>query len=214
MISLFNVSEEAGWLGVVVILRKFEMVRVLIAGGGLRIVFNISLQSNVSDKWLWRHDSCGGYSVWGAYKVFTTTDSQSVEAFSDLIWHKQVFLKVYILAWMLLCNRLPTKDNLVTRNIISHDPQVCVTECGSLETTSTCSSCVPFSPLCGACLDIGLVYIQLIRSCYMIYCSVYSCFWWITCTPIIPATYLLSGLCGVSGIIEFSEQRKVQITRC
>ncbi|CAJ2641136.1 unnamed protein product [Trifolium pratense] len=33
----------------------------------------------------------------------------------NLIWHSQVSLKVSISAWRLLRDRLPTKDNLVTR---------------------------------------------------------------------------------------------------
>jgi len=53
------------------------------------------------------------------------------DATSDLIWHKQVSLKVSILAWRLLRNRLPTKDHLVTRDIISQDLQLCVTDCGA-----------------------------------------------------------------------------------
>jgi len=45
----------------------------------------------------------------------------------------RVPLKVSILAWRLLRNRLPTKDNLVTRDIISQDSQMCMTGCGGLE---------------------------------------------------------------------------------
>ncbi|GAU25000.1 hypothetical protein TSUD_292110 [Trifolium subterraneum] len=35
-----------------------------------------------------------------------------------LVWHPQVPLKVFILAWRLLCDRLPTKRNLITRGIL------------------------------------------------------------------------------------------------
>ncbi|GAU48513.1 hypothetical protein TSUD_244330 [Trifolium subterraneum] len=58
-----------------------------------------------------------GGDVWGIlcegcvfstyHNVVTTTGA------SDLIWHKQVLLKVSVLAW-----RLPTKDSLVACNII------------------------------------------------------------------------------------------------
>jgi hypothetical protein len=65
---------------------------------------------------------------------------------SDLIWHKP--LKVSMLAWRLLRNRLPTKDNLVTRNIISHDTCLCVNGCGTLETANHLFlSCPVFAPL-------------------------------------------------------------------
>jgi hypothetical protein len=54
---------------------------------------------------------------------------------ADLIWHKQIPLKVSVLAWRLLRNKLLTRDNLAWRNIIDHDSQFCVTACGGVETT-------------------------------------------------------------------------------
>jgi hypothetical protein len=77
-------------------------------------------------------------------------DSHGVKASSNLIWHKHVPLKVSVLAWRLLRNKLPTKDNLATRNIISHDSQVCMTGCGGLETTwHLFLLCDVFAPLWG-----------------------------------------------------------------
>lgn len=51
----------------------------------------------------------------------------------ELIWHKQVPLKVSILAWRLLRDRLPTKSNLVARGIISVENRFCVSGCGQVE---------------------------------------------------------------------------------
>lgn len=51
----------------------------------------------------------------------------------DLIWHRQVPLKVSILAWRLLQNRLPTKENLLTRGTIQTETNLCVTGCGKAE---------------------------------------------------------------------------------
>ncbi|PNX86053.1 glutamate-gated kainate-type ion channel receptor subunit GluR16 [Trifolium pratense] len=65
----------------------------------------------------------------------------------DLIFDL-VPLKVSVLTWRLLRNQLPTKDNLVQRNIISHDSQFCVTGC--LETAQHLFlSCTVFAPLWG-----------------------------------------------------------------
>jgi len=50
----------------------------------------------------------------------------------DVVWHKNVPLKVSICVWHLLRNRWPTKENLVRRGII---PIVCVSGCGNNETT-------------------------------------------------------------------------------
>jgi len=61
-----------------------------------------------------------------------TNDDNFVSAVaSDLIWHKFDPVKVLILAWRLLCNRLPTKVNLLVRGIITQEAQMCVTGCGN-----------------------------------------------------------------------------------
>ncbi|GAU37503.1 hypothetical protein TSUD_275550 [Trifolium subterraneum] len=80
--------------------------------------------------WVWRPDPSGGYSVRGAYDLLTFRGGQTVVATTDLIWHKQVPLKVSVAAWGLLRNRLPTKDNLVRRHIISQGAHLCMAGCG------------------------------------------------------------------------------------
>jgi hypothetical protein len=42
-----------------------------------------------------------------------------LDAIEEIIWHKQVPLKVYIFVWRLLRDRLSIKTNLVTRDIIT-----------------------------------------------------------------------------------------------
>lgn len=49
-----------------------------------------------------------------------------MDAVLDNVYHKQVPLNVYICVWRLLCNRLPTKNNLVRRYIISQEAHYCV----------------------------------------------------------------------------------------
>jgi len=73
------------------------------------------------------------YSVRSVYQKLTSLEFLSFDATSDFIWHKQVPLKVSIMAWRLLRNRLLKKDNLVARDIISHDNQLCMTRCGGIE---------------------------------------------------------------------------------
>jgi hypothetical protein len=51
----------------------------------------------------------------------------------DFIWHKQVPLKVSIVAWRLLRDRLPTKANLAKRGIITTTDRFCVVGCGHEE---------------------------------------------------------------------------------
>ena len=45
------------------------------------------------------------------------------------MWRKEVPLKVFVFAWCLLRDRLPTKDNLFRRNIIQDDARGCVARC-------------------------------------------------------------------------------------
>ncbi|GAU19884.1 hypothetical protein TSUD_171100 [Trifolium subterraneum] len=126
---------------------------------------------NVSYKWVWRHDIGNDYSVRDAYTLLTTTDSFEVDDTSDLIWHKQVPVKVSLLAWRLLPNRLPTKDNLTTHNIIPQDSQMCVTVCGGLETTHHLFlSCPIFASLWGS-VGSWVAYYQLLRLHYRIILS-------------------------------------------
>jgi len=51
----------------------------------MSLLYDISLQSDISDQWLWMHDLCDGYSVRGSYNLITSQDSHVVEATSDLI---------------------------------------------------------------------------------------------------------------------------------
>jgi hypothetical protein len=51
----------------------------------------------------------------------------------DLIWHPQVPLKMSILAWRLLRDRLPTKINLPNRGFTNVADIFCVTGCRHVE---------------------------------------------------------------------------------
>ncbi|PNX63632.1 cysteine-rich receptor-like protein kinase, partial [Trifolium pratense] len=82
------------------------------------LLLPISLQTHISDRWQWLPDSETGYSVRGVYQLLTSQDMIALGDGHNLIWHRQVSLKVSILAWRLLRDRLPTKTNLVTRGVI------------------------------------------------------------------------------------------------
>jgi hypothetical protein len=66
--------------------------------------------------------------------MLTSQDSVTVGAAEDLLWHRQVPAKVFILAWRLLRDRLPTRTNLVTRRILTPAHHFSVTGCGGIET--------------------------------------------------------------------------------
>ena len=49
-----------------------------------------------------------------------------MEGVAALVWHNNVPLKVSIFAWRLLRNRLPTRQNLVHRGILSDTAASCL----------------------------------------------------------------------------------------
>jgi len=52
----------------------------------------------------------------------------------SIVYTKDYLPKVSVFVWHLLCNRLPTKDNLFRRRVLHHDDTVFVGGCGCPET--------------------------------------------------------------------------------
>jgi len=98
------------------------------------LLSNVLLQVNVSDNWQWLPDVVGGYSVRSAYQVPTSQDSPTLHISESLIWHSKASLKVSILVWRLLRDRLPTKNNLLACGIITGANTSCLAGCGQVET--------------------------------------------------------------------------------
>jgi len=96
----------------------------------------VSVQVNIIDRWQWDPDIHDGYTVQGAYQILTDLASSTIDTTRDLVWHKQVPLKVSIVAWCLLQDRLPTKSNLHRRDIILVEGDTCVSGCSQAESAS------------------------------------------------------------------------------
>ncbi|GAU39342.1 hypothetical protein TSUD_60930 [Trifolium subterraneum] len=112
------------------------------------LLLTISLQAHSSDRWLWQPDLEGGYTVRGAYQLLTTQDVAPLDVAAGLIWHTQVPVKVSILAWRFLRDRLPTKANLISRDIIPGEDHLCVSGCGEAESAQhVFLSCSTFGSL-------------------------------------------------------------------
>lgn len=62
------------------------------------LLLDVALFHIVSDTWMWLPDPIGGYSVRGAYDLLTVFDNPSVDSALDLVWHRQVPLKISIFA--------------------------------------------------------------------------------------------------------------------
>jgi hypothetical protein len=96
-------------------------------------IADVVLQANVHDRWRWLLDPAHGYSVKGTYQYLMSVDEPPERELVDDVWLKQVPLKVLLFAWRLFRNRLPTKDNLLRRQVLHSDNINCVGGCGSLE---------------------------------------------------------------------------------
>jgi hypothetical protein len=69
---------------------------------------------------------------------------------NDLVWHKQVPLKVSIFAWRLIRDRLPIKTNLVRRGMLYAEFAECGVGCGLDESAlHLFLQCDSFGPLWG-----------------------------------------------------------------
>ncbi|MCH79282.1 cysteine-rich receptor-like protein kinase [Trifolium medium] len=97
------------------------------------LLHTVSLQAHSPDSWQWQLDPIRGYLVRDVYQLLTSQEYVPLDAANNLLWHKQVPLKVSIFAWRLLRDRLPTRVNLATRGIIDPDAQLCVSGCGGVE---------------------------------------------------------------------------------
>ena len=97
------------------------------------LLLTITLQDSSSDRWLWLPDQIGGYTVRGVYDMLTSQDQPVVHHNMELIWHKQVPLKVSIFAWRLLRDWLPTKANLASRGVLSVEAWSCIDGCGHVK---------------------------------------------------------------------------------
>jgi len=96
------------------------------------LLHDVVLQDNVHDRWRWLINPAHGYSVKGSFSRPWMTPPE--RGLVDDVWHKQVPLKVLLFAWKLFQNRLPTKDNLLRRQVLHSNNIACVGGCGSPET--------------------------------------------------------------------------------
>lgn len=94
------------------------------------------MRDDLADSWNWQLDRGSRYSVCGVYLFLTSLQSQQASAVSNLVWHKNVPLKVLVFAWRLHQNRLLTKDNLARRDVIAADASLCLAGCGDVESAN------------------------------------------------------------------------------
>ena len=84
------------------------------------------------------------YTVRNAYNFLNVQSPIDHVVHVSSFWHKDIPLKVVLLAWHLFRDRLPTKDSLHRQHVIDIDAQTCVGGYGVVETSSHLLHCTFF----------------------------------------------------------------------
>jgi hypothetical protein len=108
----------------------------------LLTIIELKNLSTNEDRWEWSPAINDGFSVKSAYVFLDTTLSNHVqrndmESFAfRYIWKSGAPSKVGAMAWQLLLDRVPTKDNLYHRGVLHQDETVCSVCAEEIETTT------------------------------------------------------------------------------
>jgi hypothetical protein len=88
------------------------------------------------DSWGWRTEEGDAFTVKSAYSIVSnlliprTRIVDYQEIIFKAIWKCQVPSKVAGFVWLVLLNRVPTRDNLIRRRVIPEDGHRCCVFCG------------------------------------------------------------------------------------
>jgi hypothetical protein len=61
------------------------------------LLHDLLLHAQQLDMWQWQRDPVRGYSVFNAFQLLTSQQHVTLDAVEELVWHKQVPLKVSVL---------------------------------------------------------------------------------------------------------------------
>ncbi|GAU35673.1 hypothetical protein TSUD_162450 [Trifolium subterraneum] len=106
------------WLGGRPLCERFGRLFDLVENKSCTVAEMLSLQIRgiggwtLTKLWVWKEEMLGECQTLLATFSFQAQSSVTLDAAENLIWHKQVPLKVSICAWRLLRDRLPTKANM------------------------------------------------------------------------------------------------------
>ena len=85
-------------------------------------ITSISIQKYVKDTMMWKAESSGVYSTKSAYRLMLNTNAPGLDVRNfKLIWKMEIPPWAAVFTWRLLKDRLPTKGNLLRRNVLIQD---------------------------------------------------------------------------------------------
>lgn len=88
----------------------------------LNVINRYNLRQDVKDKWIWKANVDGSFNTKSAYQLLRVrteagNELNHIGEACTLIWNKLSPIKVSVMTWRLLQDRLPTKLNLVKRRV-------------------------------------------------------------------------------------------------
>jgi hypothetical protein len=131
--DLWNANGMEGW-NLCWRRRLFEWEKVLL--NDLLAIINLFRPSEDEDEWRWKAEEEGVFTVKSTYGLMSTKllmrrDLGEDQIFSfKAIWKSPAPSKVAGLAWLVLLDRVPTRENLFRRKIIQGEEDQCCVFCG------------------------------------------------------------------------------------
>ena len=96
----------------------------------LEEISNVPIQSQVKDNMIWLPEPNGQYTTRSAYSLCMNTSSvNSEDKIFKTIWQLHIPPRAVIFCWRLLKNRLPTKVNLLRRNVFTQATTCSLCDC-------------------------------------------------------------------------------------
>jgi len=90
-----------------------------IAVAFMEAINTTQLQPHMQDTMMWTADSSGVYSTKSAYRLLTVNNRQFPETnIYKTLWKLNIPPRAAIFSWRLIKDRLPTRCNLLRRNVI------------------------------------------------------------------------------------------------
>lgn len=89
----------------------------------------VTLRQGVQDKWIWKHDKKGCYTVKSAYNLLRSQQDTHFNSRYKFLWNGKVPLKVAAMAWKALQDRLSSQINLLRRNLIENPVKLFCVSC-------------------------------------------------------------------------------------
>ena len=122
IISQMGNFSEDGWRWDLNWRRNLFDHESILAVNFMEDISSILIQRNVKDTMVWKAESTGVYSTRSAYRMMLNINASASDVrIFKLIWKMIIPPRAATFTWRLLKDRLPTKGNLLRRNVITQD---------------------------------------------------------------------------------------------